>query len=561
MKIERFILLLALTSYLSPLTSYLSPPLQAQEVHREAASEKEKIVVVGSIEHDGLYAFEDKAIGATKPDFPYLSNSYLDLGIRSRYVSAGLRVELNLAPLPGYDSGFKGAGVSNFYVKGECRYGAITIGDVYAQFGSGFILRLYEDRGLGLDNSLRGAKIDLTPYKGIRLQLLGGKQRRYWQMYDDKAWGFNYSRDAVLGADLELDIDEWSPRLQQAGATLMFGASWVSKYQRDDTIIAHVNIQDGYQLSDRYNLPLWVGAMDVRAQFQMKGWSALIEYAFKANDPTWENKYSYHPGHTFYASLSYSRSGFSVLLQARRAENMSFRSDRMASSVVGQLNHLPAFAYQHTYTLTSLNAYSTQLTSEWAFQGEVAYTFKRNTKMGGKYGTTLKLHASHIRGLDNTPYHTDVHLELNKKLTREWSLNAMLMYQYYNTYIVEGHGEPIQAGIAVADVKWALHTNVQMRAELQYLYSRDDEGQWLFALYELSLFHKLQLTLSDMYNIGGVADASHEHYWEAAAAFSHKAHRLSLGYKRSIAGFNCSGGVCRYFPAQKGFVLSYNFSW
>ena len=41
-----------------------------------------------------------------------------------------------------------------------------------------------------------------------------------------------------------------------------------------DTIITSID-----QQSYMYNLPEWVGEGDVRAQLQMKGWNALIEYA------------------------------------------------------------------------------------------------------------------------------------------------------------------------------------------------------------------------------------------------------------------------------------------
>ncbi|MGN0208029.1 MAG: DUF6029 family protein, partial [Paludibacteraceae bacterium] len=27
------------------------------------------------------------------------------------------------------------------------------------------------------------------------------------------------------------------------------------------------------------------------------------------------------------------------------------------------------------------------------------------------------------------------------------------------------------------------------------------------------------------------------------------------------AGYNCSGGVCRYVPKQEGINITYNFSW
>ena len=542
-------------------------PLRAEEaVEKE---QQDKVTVTGAIQHTGLFALADSAIGAPEPDFPYLSNSYLDLAIHSRYVSAGLRGELTLKPLPGYEAAFAGAGVGNIWVQGRWAWGQLTVGDVYSQFGSGLILRLYEDRNLGVDNALRGGKLELTPYRGLRLEMIGGKQRRYWHMYDDKAWGFNYKQDAVLGANVEMNIDEWSERMQEAGANLMIGASWVSKYQQRDTVIADAYVAGGMIYPTMYNLPRWVGAWDARAQFQMKGWSALAEYAYKANDPSQDNHFSYKKGDALLLSLSYSQSGMAVLVQAKRSENMSFRSDHNLTGTSGMINYLPAFTTQHTYALAALYPYATQMQGEWAFQGEIRYTWKRKTKMGGKYGTTLKLSAAHVRGLkegswigmSKEAYYTDINLELNKKLTKQWSLNAMLMYQTYNKQVVEGHGDLIRAGIAVADVKWAITSNVQMRAELQYLFTKQDEGQWLHALYELSLYKQLMLTLSDTYNIGGTDAARKLNYYQVNVTYQKGAHRLMAGFARTRAGYNCAGGVCRYVPAQKGVNLSYTYTW
>ena len=43
-------------------------------------------------------------------------------------------------------------------------------------------------------------------------------------------------------------------------------------------------------------------------------------------------------------------------------------------------------------------------------------------------------------------------------------------------------------------------------------------------------------------------------------AYATGSHRLQLGYGRTRAGVNCSGGVCRYMPETKGIYLSYNGS-
>ena len=532
---------------------------------------KDTVIVVGGVQHEALVPLPTIDAGY------YLSNSYLDLGMRwdhSQENQAGFqglevmtRAELTQWPLPGYDAAptFKGYGVSHLHVAATFDWGKVTVGDVYGQFGSGMVLRLYEDRALGVDNALRGGKIEVTPYKGIYLTALGGKQRRNWNCYDDKAWGWNYKQDAVLGTNVELGLHEWIPQLQEAGTNLTVGGSYVSKYQKADTILF---IDPAAMQAYMYNLPEWVGAGSVRAQLQMKGWNALVEYAYKANDPSILNEYSYKPGEALLMSLSYSQKGLAVLAQVKRSENMSFRSDRQSNLIAGTINHMPPFAMQHTYMLTSLYPYSTdQIANEWAFQGEVRYTWKRGTAMGGKYGTTLKLNASHIRGTSDTwfgmseePYYTDVNIELNKKINKEWYIGAMAMYQTYNKRIIGKNGIA-RSGIGVVEAKYAMNKKVQMRAELQYLYSKQYEGQWVAALYELSLWRQLVISGQWMYNIGHAPDATNGHYYTVAATYTHGAHRVMAGYTKTRAGFNCSGGVCRYVPEQQGITLTYNFTW
>ena len=278
------------------------------------------------------------------------------------------------------------------------------------------------------------------------------------------------------------------------------------------------------------------------------------------------------------ASLSYSRSGLSILAQAKRTENMYFSSvrrgnnDNRTEAALGYLNLLPAFAYQHTYALAAVYPYATQMDGEWAMQGEVSYLFKRGSAMGGRYGTRLKLNASHIRGLgekffaSGEEYYTDVNLELNKKLSKRWTLNAMLMYQAYNASVIEYHSGTYRNGIAVVDAKFAVTRKTQMRAELQYLYSRGGGGQRVFGLYELSLNlpkdNGLMLTAQEHYVIGhgSVSDEDGKSYYQFTAAWQHLAHRLTLGYIKTREGWNCAGGVCRLIPKQQGVNITYHYT-
>ena len=50
------------------------------------------------------------------------------------------------------------------------------------------------------------------------------------------------------------------------------------------------------------------------------------------------------------------------------------------------------------------------------------------------------------------------------------------------------------------------------------------------------------------------------HYLMGSLTFTKKAHRIQVGYGMTRAGYNCSGRVCRFVPAQKGLQASYSFN-
>ena len=530
-------------------------PLMAQE------EQKERSTLSGSIQTDILFPQNDSVIGAEKGDSWARANTYADLRLQSRYVDAGARIEWNQYPLPGYEPDFKGWGLANFYTRARWKTGAVTLGDFYEQFGSGFILRSYEERSLGVDNSLRGLHVAWQPYRGIALKVLSGRQRHYWK--HNESW--------VSGADAELSLDEWLPALAEKGTYLTLGGSYVNKYEEEEDIFVDP--------THKLNLPEVVHAFDVRARLQTGGWNLLAEYARKGQDPCFDNNYIYRPGYVAMLSGSYSKSGLSILLQAKRSDNMSFRSSRTVNGTSSMINHLPAFTLDHTYALAALYPYATKAEGEWAYQAEFGYNFKRKTALGGKYGTTVKINFSHVHapkmdyfivledkgrngynspfwGWGDETYYQDLNIQLDKKLTAAWKLNLMYMYQRYNKTAVEGEGGMINSHIVIGEAKWRINKKFTLRGEAQYLFTSDDQGDWAFGLLELSFNPHWMCTVSDMYNVG----ETHNHYYQAGLTYSIGAHRLQGTYGRTRAGFNCTGGVCRWIPATRGFTLSYNYN-
>lgn len=523
------------------------------------------VTVHGSVQSDILFPEKDYKIGTEDYKDKVLTNTYADVGLYSQFVEAGLRVEYLEHPLPGFEPDFKGWGVPNIYVKGKYKGFELTAGDFYEQFGSGFILRTYEERSLGIDNSIRGGRLKVNALKGFRFTALGGIQRRFW----------DWSKESrVFGADVEFDLNDYVKSFSNKGIIWTFGASYVLKNEeKEDIIVPGTNF--------KLNLPKNVNAFDVRTHFYRGGLSLLGEFAWKGQDPSFDNNYTYRYGNALMLSAAYSKTGWSALLQVKRSEDMSFRSQRSMSLTSAFLNNMPAFAYQHTYSLAALYPYATQAApGEWAFQGAFAYTFKRKTALGGKYGTKLKLNVSYIRGLHHTggeKFHNslygtdgghtsffkmgelnyqDINLQLDKKITKEFHLNFMYMNQRYNQTVVEGHGGMINSNILVLEPKWKMSNKLTLRGEFQYLFTKQDKGDWAYGLLELSILPYLMVSVSDQWNCG----ETNLHYYMATVTGNYRRNRLMVGYGRTRAGYNCSGGVCRYVPASRGFQLAYSYN-
>lgn len=533
-----------------------------------AIAQNNKLILTGSIQSDILVPENDSVIGAEKTG-DVLTNTYIDLMLQHPLFEAGARMEYTEHPLPGFENDFQGWGVPHFYVKGHLpqkdgkpSVAELTLGTFYEQFGAGFVLRTYEERSLGIDNSLLGGRLVLKPFSGVTIKALSGKQRRYW----------NWNKALVSGADVELNVDQWIPSMNSAGAHLMLGASWVNKHEDSDNLMKDA--------THKYVFPEFVNAWDVRAQLNYRSWNLLAEYAHKSQDPSADNGYIYRSGNVAMLSGSFSHRGFSLLVQAKRSENMAFRSRRTMRLTSSFINHMPAFTLDHTYALAAIYPYATQMVpGEWAYQGELAYKFKRNTKIGGKYGMDLKVNYSYVRSLYTTAidadapdatngftssffkwghetYYQDLNIQLSRKLSHDFKLTLMYMNQRYNQAVVENHGEMIHSNIFVADGKYQFSPKTTLRAELQYLTTKQDEGDWAFALAELSLVPHWMITVSDQWNCG----ESDIHYYQALVTYNTGSHRVQMGYGRVQEGYNCSGGVCRWIPAQKGFTLSYNYN-
>src|SRR5688572_3966561 len=363
----------------------------------------------GNFQLDAQYYKADKAIGAPEVKEKMLSNGFANIIFTSGNFSAGGRYESYLNPLQGFDRRYKGSGIPYRYATYQKDNFEITAGNYYEQFGSGLIFRSYEERNLGLDNAMDGVRVKYNPYRGVRLKGIIGKQRAF----------FDLGEGIVRGADAEIAINELSDRLSDLRTNITIGGSFISKYQADE--------------NPDYILPENVGAGAARINLSRGELSLNAEYAYKANDPSAVNNFNYRPGQALLVTGSFSKMGLGISASAKRVDNMDFRSDRNETGTVLTMNFLPPLSKQHTYSLpASIYPYATQPLGEMSYQGEISYNFKRDSPLGGKYGTNVAVNVSSVHSIDKEAIATVKDVKRQQYNSSFFKLGEELYFRDFN---------------------------------------------------------------------------------------------------------------------------------
>lgn len=517
--------------------------------------------VSGNFQLDAQYYQADSLIGAPEVKEQALMNAFANVIYTNNNFTAGVRYEIYQNPMLGFDSRYKGSGVPYRFATYTKDDWNITIGNFYEQFGNGLVFRSYEERNLGYDNAMDGVRVVVHPLKGVTIKGIWGNQRFFF----DKGVGI------VRGLDAEINLNEFCKKLEESDFRFTFGGSIVSKYQAD---------QD-----PQYELPENVSSMAGRVSLGYKKFNFNAEYAYKINDPSAVNNMIYKSGDALYVSASYSQKGLGILLNGLKVDNMDFRSDRTATGNPLIINYLPALTRQHAYTLSAFYPYGTQSLGQVGYQAQIDYKFKKNTLLGGKYGTSVAINHSNIHAIDKTmlndlivtdestftegyssdfiswgkeKYFTDVNFEVTKKLSSKIKLLFNYVYLEYNKAVIEGHpGTPmVFAHIGIADVSYKISDNHSIRVEMQHMSTKQDMKNWALLLVEYSIAPKWFFTLSDMYNYENPELDKRIHYYGAAVTFVKNTTRVALGYGKQRQGIVCVGGVCRQVPASNGVSLT-----
>ena len=514
----------------------------------------------GGLESNSQWLQTDEGINFLAPEDQFRVNNYVLLNYNLGKFTAGVQYESYLpSALLGYDPIFDNNNdVATYYFNYKDEKIDVTGGYFYEQFGSGLILRSWEDRQLGLNNALKGLNVKFNATEDLSFKAVFGKQR----------YGFEESEGTIQGIDADLSL---SGALDIESVDVQMGLSYVGRNQNTNGNEA---------------LPTNVGAYGGRLDFVIDNFYAGIEAIIKdpdaiANEGQLSSNKLYD-GTALQVNAGYAKKGIGFNATFRRLENFSFFSDRLAEgNIFNQqvINYVPGLTKQQDYLLTNIYVYNPQprliiesfdqRAGEVGTQFDLFYSFKKGTSLGGKYGTKLAMNFSYWGGLDaeynieNRWYKAkfigngkqlfrDVNLEIKKKWSKNWSS----VFTYQNVLIDKGivEGGPlgnssILANIGVIESTRRFEDGKALRLVAQHLWSEDDRKNWAAAVVEYNFSTTFAIYAADNWNYGGLNEI---HYYSLGGSYSKGNTRLGVNYGRQRGGLICIGGVCRFVPENTG---------
>lgn len=491
----------------------------------------------GSFETNTIYYQNDRKSGAIAPDNKLGSNNYFKLDYQYKNFQAGIQYEAYLPVLQGMPSTLRHSGVEFKYASFQDSSLSITAGDFYEQFGNGLIFRAYEERSIGLNTSLEGVRLVYSFRNLVRIKAVLGRPREFM----DKA------ASNVKGASFQVNLASLF-KFKNSIASAEFNViNRYENYAGQDPINPNVQAYS-------FNTDWTIGA------FNFQG-----EYAYKSKDNSVYSNNINKDGNALLLQAGYSKPGFAGNLSFRRLEYMQFGTTRGIAGIGRGLNYLPALTKQHSYSLASINPYSTMGNGEIGGQLDVQFQLKPESFFGGKYGGQLSLNASTyynleggvIRGYSflrfgSTKYYQDINVELEKRLSKNLLTHLFYSNQAFNPLVIGKENKLYSSHIAAGDFLWQLKPDKSIRVELQHLWSPDYLKNWAAALFEYSPFHAWTCFVGDNYNYG----ETDIHYYRIGGSYSFSRTRIAVNYGRNSTGNICAGGVCLYMPAFTGVNLT-----
>jgi hypothetical protein len=451
---------------------------------------------------------------------------WLNVDYRKGIFSTGIRFDVFQPndPNPSVNRGkIRYADISYKYLKVELgdaeSGGELTVGNFYALFGRGLIVKSYEDRNIRIDNNLLGVKI-AGRYGGFIINALSGMPENT-----------NVERTDILHAvDLEYRGVE----------NLKIGGTFASNQPEVDDIaktrMASVRIEPRFWNFDFYG------------EYGIKQ-NADIENSFNGEESI--------AGEAFYGNLNFFYESFSLSTEYKYYDNFAFKTYDQTVDY----NTPPSTRKEYTYLLLNRHPSPLNPNNEKGFQAEVNYNLSDETFFSMNYGETKTLPASsYYQRINQTS------LEERTQL-REFYVQANHSFlEDLYTIGAFGYNEELDANTKsitpILENKFHLDETNTLRLILEHQQTtdRNTNEQYYTDVIALEYLRSPKLNVMALAEIetkeptsGSIVRKVWSFVQVGYKIGDHTDISLLLGSRQ--AGNICIGGVCRYEPEFSGIEL------
>ena len=489
----------------------------------------------------------------------------------------------NNSPLLDPQDAFTDHGVGYWQIQKQGEKLGITVGSFYDQLGSGILFRAYEQRQIGLDYAMQGARLTYNLGENWRLKAFAGNQKGTLNKR------FSYNPQVISGANIEgfIPLGENSRR-----GSLTVGASALNRTLDKATMNKLVSIIETYQRDDQFYPKYNVWGFNSYATWSKGNFSLNAEGNWKSPEAIidFDGKLKLKQGKVYYTSISWGKSGISwrsetnkdgsaktakeikaqkasvgLNIQARHVDHFPMRTDPTATLLNGLVSYLPSMTRQNTYRLLARYNAPAQDLGENGIQGE----FQINPQKG----TYILLNGSYVmslasNGTGGTPEHLfrEYYGECQQNIGKNHKVKLGVQSIYYNQarYEQELEYEPVKTLTPFAEWLYKAPGGRSMRVEAQYLKTDRDQGSFANAMVEYYWSKHFSMAVGDMVNIEPhryermiIADEV-LHYPTFFLSYIDGPTWYTLSFLKQQQGVNCSGGVCREEPAFSGVRFTVN---
>ncbi len=546
------------------LTLFTSLSCLAYMSAQEGDNKKDKGEFSGNFQNTNQFYVNDPKIGTNTTQYKRelsSSDAWLYLNYKLKGFNFNLRYDVfNNSPLFNPSEAYTKSGIGIWSVSKDIDKFNITVGYFYDQFGTGMVFRAFEDRNLGLDFAINGARVIYTPNENTQIKAFTGLQK----------FRFDVRPEVIKGVNIEHRIEV------NDNLNFQLGASAVNRTIDQNTMNTIVGAINNYELKNRFIPTYNVYLGNVYNTLSYKKFSLYTEYCQKSEEAIFNpilDRMELRDGRVYYTSLSYSTKGLGINAQYKRIESFSLRTSPLENLNLGMIAYLPSLTRQNTYRLLARYNAVVQELGENAIGME--FTIKPQGAYFKKHQTTININTSVVTAKDNfdskslnpfdfekdtARYFREHYIDVSHKFNKKFK--AMLGFQYinYNQQLFElkpKNYDYVTAKTYFGEITYKLTSTRSLRVEAQYLETKQDLGSFINGTVELNIAPHYSFSVGDMVNVNRVirdANASQDliHYWNVFGSYTYKTTRLTGGYIKQVEGVNCTGGVCRVEPAFSG---------